>query len=454
MTDSIKLSFLGAAGTVTGSRTLVESKQGAVLIDCGMFQGAKANRLRNWQPSPPAALGVDAVILTHGHLDHCGLLPRFVAEGYGGPIFASAPTCDVAAIILRDSARIQEEDAERANRLGFSKHQPARALYTQSQADAAIRQLQPVAPEQWHRAAPDIRFRLRDSGHILGSTIVELETPQKRIAFTGDLGRPQPMLLRPPKHPEECAILVLESTYGDRTHPPTDPKKQLARIVERTLGRGGNLIIPSFAVERAQELLYLFARLRQERAIGNVEIFLDSPMGANVTALLAKHSAWHRLTERELHDLTAHLSIIRDAAESQKNLERSEPAIIIAGSGMLTGGRVLRYLEQHGGNPATTILLVGYQTPGTRGRALLDGATELKFYGAHHSIRAEVEMLENLSAHADQSEILQWLEGLPHQPRLVYLNHGEPAASRVLAECIQQRFGWTCKVAAGPTVSE
>ncbi len=448
MGKGIELRFLGGAGTVTGSKTLVTADGQRLLVDCGLFQGLKKLRLQNWEnlKAPPGS--IDAVLLTHAHLDHSGFLPVLVREGFRGPIYCTEPTRDIAGIILRDSARIQEEDAERANRLGYTKHAPARPLYTQKDVESVMDRFQTQPRDAQFRAGDGpIEVLFRPSGHIPGSVLVEVRTEAAAVLFTGDLGRPKPLFLAPPATVESADVVVLESTYGDRTHPETDPADALVEAVETALAGGGPLLIPSFAVERSQELLILLLRLRAARRIPRIDIFLDSPMGASVTDLLLRHRAWHTISEAECRRLDDEIEIIRDFQETLRLRERAEPFVVVAGSGMLTGGRILHYLEAHLGNPRAVVLLTGYQAEGTRGRALLDGQTEIKFFGEMHHVRAKVRMVDSLSAHADQEELLAWLRKFRRPPGLVLLNHGEEAASAALRDRIEKELGWTCRVA-------
>ncbi len=446
MNENFKLRFYGGAGTVTGSTILLETDGSRILIDCGMFQGLKALRLLNREQFPADLASVDAVILTHGHLDHCGRLPVLVRRGFAGPVYCTEPTRDVAGIILLDSARIQEEDAERANRLKYTRHHPARPLYTREDVAALQEHFAPVEPGVWHPIGGDIRFRLRGSGHILGSTFVEVVGPFGTIVFSGDQGRPHPLLLHPPEPLGEVDILVVESTYGDRNHPATDPREELATLVRESRERGGHLIIPSFAVERAQEIMFLLSTLRKANEIPPTDIFLDSPMGASITDLMARYESWHTLGRDEFQRIFRDVTLVREFSETRRLLERTEPAVFIAGSGMIAGGRVLHYLERFIGDPATTVLLVGFQAEGTRGRALLEGAQEIKFFGSYHPVRARVRMLANLSAHADRDELLAWVGTARTQPRKVYINHGERVASLDFARAITKTLGWRCVI--------
>ena len=454
MSGGVELRFLGGAGTVTGSKTLVTGGNGRVLVDCGLFQGLKKLRLRNWDPPPVPPSAVDTIVLTHAHLDHSGYLPVFVREGFRGRVHCTEPTRDIAGVILRDSARIQEEDAERANRLGYTKHKPARPLYTQQDVDATMDRFEVHdANEEFALENTQLRLKFRPSGHIPGSVLVEFLGSFGSVVFTGDLGRQKPLFLEPPALIRETDVLVLESTYGDRNHSEQKAEDQLVEAVEAAVDSGGPLLIPSFAVERAQELLVLLLRLRAAGRIPHIDMFLDSPMGANVTDLMLRHRRWHTLSEDECRRLGA-IEIVRDFKDTLRLRERSEPFIVVAGSGMLTGGRILHYLEAHLGNPNAVILTTGYQAEGTRGRRLANGERELKFFGEVHRVRAQIRSVDSLSAHADQREILEWLGHFEREPGLVLLNHGEEQASAALAAKIHDQLGWNCRVARKDSIEK
>lgn len=440
------LAFLGAAQTVTGSRFLVECADRRILVDCGIFQGVKELRLRNWEPFPVDPAGIDAVIVTHAHLDHVGYLPLLVRHGFRGAIHSSIPTRELAEIMLLDAAHIQEEEAAQANEEGYSKHRPARPLYTTEDAKRAMGRFAPVSTGDWHELFPRVRFRLSNSGHILGSTFVELDCQGTRVVFSGDLGRKEPLLLRPREAIERADFLVLESTYGDRVHPSEPVLASLARVVTETYARGGTLVIPSFAVGRTQDLLYLFRELRAQKKIPDVPLFLDSPMAIEATRLFDQFRDWHRLEERGVKSLVGIAALARTEAESRALLRTRKPRIVIAGAGMVTGGRVLRHLEKHLPDEASTVLLVGYQAPGTRGRQLKDGAEEVKMHGQYVPVHARIEELSTLSAHADQKEIVQWLKAFRTPPELTFLVHGEPQSADALRVKIKDVLGWNCRI--------
>lgn len=441
------LTFLGAAGTVTGSKILLKTDRHQILIDCGLFQGLKQLRLLNWQKLPLNVEELDAVILTHGHLDHCGYLPVLIKNGYSGPIYATTPTRDVTEIILRDSAKIQEEDAGQANRKGYSKHHPAKPLYTSSDVDQTMPLFETYDDDEWVTLNEDIKFCFRKSGHILGSAFIELQCKGRKVVFSGDIGRRTPLLMEPPAIIREADYVVLESTYGDRLHEQTSPYAELQEIVNHTMEKGGVLVIPSFAVERAQELLLLLNTLREEGSIPPIPLYLDTPMGIDVTALYLHHRDWHSLTDAECRTMMRNVHLVRDFEQSLHVLDKSGPKIVIAGSGMVTGGRVLYYLERLLDDPKNTVLLVGYQAPGTRGSLLGSGATDIKMQGRYYTVRAEVRQISSLSAHGDQADLLWWLSHFRKSPQRIFLNHGEAQALEALRLKITDTLGWNCTIA-------
>ncbi len=446
---SISVQFLGGAGTVTGSKFLVETDAQRILIDCGLFQGVKDLRLKNWEPFSVNPQSIDAVILTHAHLDHTGYLPLLVKKGFRGKIFCTPPTRDLTKVILADAAHLQEEDADYANRKGFSKHKPAKPLFTTEDAEKALGRLTTIHDEQWRSLQSKTRFRFRPSGHILGSAIIELETSGKKFVFSGDLGRENPLLLNPPDAIKSADYLFVESTYGDRLHDSTSVLRALAKITQDTIGRGGFLLIPSFAVGRTQDLLYLFSKLKKQKKMPDVPVFLDSPMGINATQIFLDHSNWHKLSEREVNDLADVATMVKSRKQSKELLTRKHPAVVVAGSGMISGGRILHHLEARLSDSRNTVLLVGFQAAGTRGRLLRGGITELKMHGRYIPVRAHIEEISTLSAHADQGEILGWLRKFEKPPKMTFIVHGEPQASDALRVKIQDTLDWKVKVPAG-----
>lgn len=443
MSESVNIYFLGAAGTVTGSKYLIESSEKNILIDCGLFQGIKKLRDLNWSQLPINISDIDLVVLTHGHLDHTGFLPNLVKMGYRGPIWATAPTIDIAKIILEDSAKIQEEEADKANKEHYTKHNPAKPLYTLKHVEKTIPLFEAKEEENWLQISDNIRLRFQYNGHILGATFLELDLFGKHFVFSGDIGRPSDPLLRDPSKPEKADILFLESTYGDRLHPRESTLDEMQRIILETYELKGTIIIPSFAVERAQLLIYLLWQLRiQDKIPLSIPIILDSPMGADVLKLFQKHTDWHKLNSTDCTKMCNQIRITQSFKETWEIIDDPQTKIIIAGSGMVTGGRVLTYLEQYIDRPQTTVMLAGYQAEGTRGRQLLDGLKEIKFYGKYFPVKARIEYLDGLSGHADQNELLNWLSDLNIAPEKVYLVHGEPQALDMFRVKISDTLGW------------
>ena len=441
----IKITFLGAAGTVTGSKYLIETPEKKIMIDCGLFQGLKELRLLNWQSLPVDAAEVDLILLTHGHLDHTGYLPRFVKEGFKGHVWGTAPTLDITKIILEDSARIQEEDAERANKDGFSKHRPAMPLYTSDDVKHVIPLFTPQALDKWIAIDKHISCRFRYNGHILGATFIELKIGSKTLVFSGDIGRESDLLMYPPQKPEEADILIMESTYGDREH-PHDAAEKLEAIVNTCAERKGTLIIPSFAVERTQTLMYLLWQLKKSKRIPDIPVYMDSPMGSSVLNIFEQHPSWHKLSTDACKEMCRDIKLIRTIQETYKLAASELPKIIIAGSGMAAGGRVLTYFLQYIGNPNATILLAGYQAEGTRGRSLLDGTEEIRLFGKNYPVKAEIKQIEGLSAHADQQELVHWLSKLKTCPEEIFIVHGEKQGAIGLKNKIKEIYDWNAAI--------
>lgn len=441
----MELAFLGAAGTVTGARFLVETESRRVLVDCGLFQGHRDLRRRNWNPLPIAPHDIDAVVLTHAHLDHSGYLPLLVAKGFAGRVFCSSATKSLCEILLPDSAHLQEEDAAYANKKGFSKHRPALPLYTRADAEEALSRLTPIAWKKPHYLGGGLTATLHPAGHILGAAIVVIGDGSTTIAFSGDLGRPNDLVMVPPTRIPHADYVVIESTYGDKEHDPA-PKQALIDAITRTLARGGTVLIPAFAVGRAQTLLYALHELRKQGVIDDVPIFLNSPMAADATEVFCAYSSEHRLDAQTCRDICEGVHFVRDVADSRSLDLRPGPKIIVSASGMLTGGRVLHHVKALGPDPRNTILLVGYQAEGTRGAALIRGERMLRIHGEDHFIRAEIVALDGLSAHADASELLDWLRGFERPPIRTFITHGSPQASRALAGRIEKELGWSCAI--------
>ncbi len=395
--QKLKIHFLGASGTVTGSKFLIETSEHNLLIDCGLFQGLKDLREKNWEHLPINVSTIDVVLLTHGHLDHTGYLPRLVKQGFRGKIIGTAPTLAIAKIILLDSAKINEEEAEIANEEGYSKHKPAQPFYSIQEAEVTIGFFKAEEKDQWIELSENIKYRFRYNGHIIGATFIELEIFGKIFVFSGDIGREHDLLLFPPEKPEWADYLFMESTYGNKLHPQESVSEKLVELINNTIHNRGNLIIPSFAVERLQTLMFLLWKLYKENKIPNIPIFIDSPMGNNVLSVFEDFSEWHKLPMKDFNAMNNRMNIITSYKETWETIDNPQPKVIIAGSGMVSGGRVLTYLKQMIDKTNTTVLLVGYQAEGTRGRQLLEGAYELKFFGKYYPVNAEIHHIESLS---------------------------------------------------------
>jgi metallo-beta-lactamase family protein len=441
-----ELSFLGGTGTVTGSKYLLRSGTASVLVDCGLFQGLKTLRLRNWAPPPVAPKDVDAVVLTHAHLDHSGYLPRFMRQGFAGPVHASPGTRDLCAILLPDSGHLQEEEARYANKRSFSKHKPALPLYTEDDARESLKRFAPVPFRKETAVAREFRLTLQPAGHILGASIATLRVGGVKVVFSGDLGRMNDPIMRPPSRIEEADYLVVESTYGNRRHDEADAEETLGSHLNRALARGGVVIMPAFAVGRAQTLLYFISRLKERGAIPEVPVYLNSPMAINATRLYHEYMDEHRLTDEQCEAAHSVAQLVHTADESRALNGRAGPMIIVSASGMATGGRVVHHLKAFAPDARNMIVLPGFQAAGTRGAALAGGATELKIHGGYVPVRAEVVKMDSMSAHADYTEILEWLRGFKRPPKRTFITHGEPAASDELRRRIEETLGWTVSV--------
>ncbi|CCJ49588.1 MULTISPECIES: MBL fold metallo-hydrolase RNA specificity domain-containing protein [Bordetella] len=438
----LTLTCLGGAGTVTGSKHLLRHGDTRLLVDCGLFQGLKNLRELNWQPLPVAPADVDAVVLTHAHLDHCGYLPRLVAEGFRGRIHATPATRDVAELILLDSANLQEKDAEFANRKGYSRHAPALPLYRVVDAERALARFSDVALHRETALPGGATLTLRRAGHILGAATAQIDIGGMRVVFSGDLGRYNDPVMHDPEDVRNADYLVIESTYGNRRHDAADPVEALGAVIERTVLRGGTVVIPAFAVGRAQTLIHALWKLRQAGRLHNVPVYLDSPMATSATELLARHASEHKLSAQDCEAACAAVTYVRDVEGSKALSANRYPKVIISASGMATGGRVLHHMAAFGADHRNTLLFAGFQAAGTRGRKLLDGATETRIYGQWMPVRAEVAELPMLSAHADSDELMRWLAGFQEAPRRVFIVHGEPQASQALRERIQRELNW------------
>lgn len=442
----MELSFFGATQTVTGSRYLVRCSDQSLLVDCGLFQGFKHLRLKNWSKLPFEARDLGAVLLTHAHLDHSGYLPVLVRDGFRGPIYATRATIALCRILLPDSGRLQEEQAQFANRHGFSKHSPALPLYTEKDAYECLDRFRPVSFDEVVSCAPRVRARFVRAGHLLGAASIRVEHDDTSILFSGDLGRPRDPLMLPPVSPPAADYVVVESTYGDRIHMADDPRAELREVIRRTCDRQGVIVIPTFAVGRAQLLLLLIARLKEAGEIPDIPVYLDSPMAIDATELLLEFIAEHRLSTVDAAAISRSAQLVRTAEESRALDRIRTPAIILAASGMATGGRVVHHLKVFAPDARNTILFSGFQAGGTRGAALVAGAQEIRIHGEMVPVRAEVTQLLSASGHAGADELVDWLRRLPRGPRQVFVTHGEVSASDALRSRIQRELGWRVSV--------
>jgi metallo-beta-lactamase family protein len=442
----MQLEFLGATGTVTGSRYLLRSGESRLLVDCGLFQGYKQLRLRNWAAPSFDSASIDAVVLTHAHIDHSGYLPALTRRGFRGPIYCSQATFELCKILLPDSAHLQEEEARFANRHGYSKHKPALPLYTAEDVAACLKLFRPMDFADSRNVNAAFSFELHPAGHLLGASFVRVEAEGLSVTFTGDLGRSVDPLMKPPAPPRRTDYLVTESTYGDRLHPATNPEEELSGWLAKALGRGGTVVVPAFAVGRTQALLLYIARLKERRAIADVPVFIDSPMAIDATSIYERFRNEHRLSEADCRRLSRVAQFVT-AAEDSKGLDRlSGPAIIVSASGMATGGRVVHHLKAFLGDARNLVLFGGYQSPGTRGGALVRGVQSVRIHGGEFAVKAEIGQLESSSSHADANELLAWMTQLGMPPRHTFVTHGDPAASDALRFRIEHELGWPVTV--------
>jgi len=438
--------FLGAADTVTGSRYLVETDGVRLLVDCGLFQGYKKLRERNWADPPFDPATLDAVLLTHAHIDHSGYLPKLRKLGFRGPVHCTSGTQDLLAILLPDSGHLQEEDAKRANRYGYTRHHPAEPLYTEADAERCLQQLVAWSFDERFEPADGVSATFTRAGHIIGSACLTLRLGGTTVTFSGDVGRPNDPLMKPPAPLAATDYLVVESTYGDRRHPAGDISGLLARVVNETVEKGGVMLVPSFAVGRAQHLLLLLSRLRAEHSIPDLPIYLDSPMSIDATEIFGDHEDDHRISRQE-YDAMCHAARYSRTPDESKAIDGgSGPMVVLSASGMATGGRILHHLRRFLPGERNTVLFVGYQAAGTRGRALVEGADEIKLFGEYVPVKARVAQLEGLSAHADYAELIAWLESAKLSPNRVFVTHGEPAAADAFRRRLRDTFGWDAVV--------
>ncbi|GGI77711.1 MBL fold metallo-hydrolase [Legionella impletisoli] len=440
------IQFLGATQTVTGSKYLIRAGGKKLLVDCGLFQGYKPLRLRNWQPLPISPASIDYVLLTHAHIDHSGYIPLLVKHGFKGRIYCTEATRDLCAILLPDSGHLHEEEARYANRKGYSKHHPAQPLYTLEEAEKSFEYFEPVLFEELITLAKNLTVSFHYAGHILGASLVRIQHFETSILFSGDLGRPNDPIMYPPNHPPKSNYYVVESTYGDRQHEKTDPLNELGKIINKTVKRGGTVLIPSFAVGRAQAVLYDIYRLKSSKTIPDVPVFIDSPMATDATKLFVKHAQLHRLSPEESEAVCRTAQYIHTPEKSMALNLNKMPKIIISASGMITGGRILHHVKNLAPDYKNSIVFCGYQAGGTRGDRILQGEKSVKMFGMMVSIQAEVFKLDNISAHADYVELLEWLSRIHEPPRKLFITHGEKQASVALKEKIAAKYAWNCVI--------
>jgi metallo-beta-lactamase family protein len=453
----MEIQVLGAGRCVTGSKYLMKWKGHASMVDCGLFQGPAANRRLNWKPLPFPAKNLESVVLTHAHIDHSGYLPRLCRQGFRGTVYCTAPTLALLKVLLPDAAHIQEEEARYANRKGYSKHTPALPLFTMKDARAALKLLRPVFFDTWQELHPGVRFRYHRQGHILGAAAVEVETKvkggdRKTVYFSGDVGRYGVPILKEPESYPGSDVLFVESTYGNRSHPPGDPRAAIAEAVNEALRRGGVIVIPAFAIDRTQELLYMLHESMVEEEIPEIPIFLDSPMGIEATTLYTRATAEHDVEMKQYFSEQVNpifpptLSVTPSSSESRKLNDLDGPAIIISASGMATGGRILHHLKLRLPDPKNTVIFVGYQAEGTKGRRLVEGEDEIKIHGHWIPVKAAVRQVSGLSAHADVDEMIVWLSRRERDPETVCLIHGEFPVQQEFAERLWEEFGWKATI--------
>lgn len=442
----MKVKFIGGAGTVTGSKTLIESNGIRILVDCGLFQGIKPLRELNWEPLPVLPSSIDFVLLTHGHLDHCGWLPRLVNQGFKGKIYCTGPTKEITRLILLDSAKIQEEEAEKANKEKYSKHQVAQPLYNIEQAQKVFPLFRVINISEPVNLGAEISAIFINAGHIIGACSIELMLENKTLVFSGDVGRDNDVLMYPPTKPKNADYIFLESTYGNRLHPNTNVKLELETYINNAVQKGGTVIVPSFAVERAQSIMYLIWRLREEGRIPDIPYIVDSPMGVSAFEIFFENRKWHKLSLEDCIAINKMFIMITDYRETIDTIYDKQSKVVIAASGMVTGGRVLSYLEHYISLPETTVIIMGYQAEGTRGRKLIEGAKEVKFYGKYHPVMAKILQIEGLSAHGDQKDLLNWLSALENKPKRIFIVHGENQPADELRIKINEKYGFSCTI--------
>lgn len=443
---AFEIQFLGGAGTVTGSKYLISYNDKKVLVDCGLFQGLKSLRLKNWDRFLIDASKIDAVILTHAHIDHSGYIPRLIKEGFRGKIYSTAATKDVCNILLPDCGYLVEEEAAYLNKSGRTKHKPAFPLFTLKEAEDSLKYFEAVPLHEKINISPNLSFEFQYAGHILGAASVTISAHGRKIAFTGDVGRLQDVVFYPPEPLPQVDYLVTESTYGNRLHKDTDPMEDLEAVVNETFQRQGVVVIPAFAVGRAQTIMHYLSVLRKQNRIPKMPMFMNSPMATSFSEVFCKYKKLHKLSGPECADIDNVMTFVKTSEESKALNERKGPMLIISASGMLTGGRVLHHLKAFAPFPQNTILLTGFQSAGTRGEALERGAKEIKIHGAYVPVNAHVRVLDNMSAHADYKELIEWFKKSKINPRKVFITHGESSAADEFRRRLAETFTWDCKV--------
>ncbi len=438
----MKLQFLGATETVTGSKYLISHNQHKILIDCGLYQGVKNLRLRNWAQLPVDPGLIDAVVLTHAHIDHSGYLPALVKRGFKGRVYCSSATNALCKVLLPDAGYLQEEDARYANRRKFSKHHPAQPLYTEEDAIASLGQFHPVACGHPVKITPELTIEFSPVGHILGACAVKVSDGKKSVLFSGDVGRPNDPIMYPPKPVKAADYVVVESTYGDRRHQKIDSEKKLGDIINKTIKRGGVVLMPAFAVGRAQTMLYLLLQLKKKEIIPNIPVYLNSPMAISATEIFCDYHGEHKIDAQTCAMIDNSTTYVRTAKESIALNNKISPSVIISASGMASGGRILHHLKMLAPDHRNSIVFLGFQAPGTRGESIVNGATEIKIHGAYHQVRAEVHSLDSFSAHGDYQEIIDWLAHIKIPPKRTFVTHGERSASDAMRRHIKEQLGW------------
>lgn len=444
--EFMEVQFLGATQTVTGSKYLVQTENMKILVDCGLFQGYKELRLRNWASLPVNPQDINYVLLTHAHIDHSGYIPLLVRNGFRGKIICTEGTYDLCKILLPDSGHLHEEEAYYANKKNYSKHHPALPLYTREDAERSLNYFQPTDLNKPFKMHKDFYASFYYAGHILGASFIQICHHNVSLLFSGDLGRTEDPIMNPPQAPIESNYLVVESTYGNRSHDKTDPEKQLGEVINRTVTRGGIVLIPAFTVGRTQSLLYYIQQLKSKKIIADIPVIVDSPMATNATELFSRHTNENRLTAQQCAALCGSARYVRTTEESIALSHQKMPMILISASGMATGGRVVHHIRNFAPNPRNTILFSGFQAGGTRGDRMVRGEKEIKMFGQMVPIQSEVIQMENMSAHADYTEILAWLAHLKNAPRKIFITHGEKESSESLKVKIEQKFHWNCVI--------